>query len=122
MRLSVTTISAVLVFALLVAVFLVMPNLPGKYDSFARCLDEKGAKMYGTFWCPHCQDQKELFGNSKKIMPYVECSTPDGTAQTQACADAGIAKYPTWEFPGGVRATGVFTLGELSQKTGCPLE
>src|SRR3989344_9366604 len=38
----------------------------GVYDTFAQCLTEKGAIFYGTFWCPHCKDQKELFGNSIK--------------------------------------------------------
>jgi len=36
---------------------------PGKtdYSEFAKCLTQKGAKMYGTFWCPHCQNQKKEF-------------------------------------------------------------
>lgn len=33
-------------------------------DDFAKCLTEKGAKMYGTSWCGHCKNQKALFGDS----------------------------------------------------------
>ena len=33
-----------------------------KYDAFAKCLASKQAKMYGLYWCPHCQEQKEKFG------------------------------------------------------------
>jgi len=33
-----------------------------KYDAFAKCLASKQAKMYGLYWCPHCIDQKEMFG------------------------------------------------------------
>jgi len=121
-KLSVTTISAILVAAVLLGVFIIMPNLPGKYDDFAKCLGEKGAKMYGTFWCTHCKAQKELFGSSWKYAPYVECSTPDEKGQTQVCKDAGITGYPTWEFPGGNRTSGVVPLEELSARTGCPLE
>jgi thiol-disulfide isomerase/thioredoxin len=33
---------------------------PGKYDEFAKCLTDNGAKFYGAFWCPHCQAQKKM--------------------------------------------------------------
>ncbi|MFH0737249.1 MAG: hypothetical protein V1827_01815 [Candidatus Micrarchaeota archaeon] len=113
------TLILIIMVALLIAVFVVLPNLPGRYDSLARCLDEKGAKMYGTFWCTHCKAQKELFGSSWQFAPYVECSTPDGTGQMQVCRDAGITGYPTWEFPDGSRTSGVVPLGELGSRTGC---
>ncbi len=91
-----------------------------KYDSFAMCLGEKGAKFYGAFWCPHCRDQKKLFENSTKI-PYVECSTPDGNGQNLICKDAGIESYPTWIFSDGTKLNGEVSLEVLSQKTGCEL-
>ena len=47
---------------------------PGKYDTFAKALTTGGVEFYGAFWCPHCQAQKALFGDSKKYLPYVECS------------------------------------------------
>ena len=46
---------------------------PGKYDDFAICLAENGAKMYGTDWCSHCKDQKLLFGKSFKYVDYTDC-------------------------------------------------
>lgn len=55
---------------------------PGKYDTFAQCVKENGAVFYGAFWCPHCQNQKKMFGNSAQYLPYVECSTPDGNGQS----------------------------------------
>ena len=42
-----------------------------KYDSFAKCLASKQAKMYGLYWCPHCIDQKEMFGEAFHYVPYV---------------------------------------------------
>ena len=33
-------------------------------DTFAKCLTENNATMYGTEWCSHCKAQKELFGKS----------------------------------------------------------
>jgi len=92
-----------------------------KYDAFASCLGEKGAIFYGAFWCPHCKNQKEMFGDSARLLPYVECSTPDGRSQTQVCIDKGITGYPTWEFADGTRQGGEVPLQTLAEKTGCEL-
>ena len=94
---------------------------PGKLDAFASCLKDKGAIFYGAFWCPHCQAQKKLFGNSDKLLPYVECSLPDGNGQNQTCNDKKIESYPTWEFADKSRETGELTLSRLAEKTGCTL-
>lgn len=91
-----------------------------KYDGFAMCLQEKGAKFYGAFWCPHCQAQKKMFENSEKL-PYVECSTPDGKDQTEVCKEAGVESYPTWFFADGEKMTGEIALETLAEKTGCEL-
>jgi thiol-disulfide isomerase/thioredoxin len=94
---------------------------PGQYDAFASCLKEKGAVFYGAFWCPHCQKQKAMFGRSARLLPYVECSTPDGRGQLAVCKDKKIEGYPTWEFADGSRESGEVPLSRLSEKTGCPL-
>lgn len=97
------------------------PVSPGKYDVFAQCLKGKGAVFYGAFWCTHCQAQKKMFGSSVKFVAYVECSTPDGSAQTQECKDKKIEGYPTWEFSDGSRLVGEVPLEQLAEKTSCPL-
>ena len=96
-------------------------DAPGAYDMFASCIAESGTTFYGAFWCPHCADQKELFGNSAALLPYVECSMPNGQAQTAICIEEEIQGYPTWEFPSGERVSRVMTLGELAEKTNCAL-
>lgn len=73
-------------------------NKKGHYDEFAQCLKDQGAQFFGAFWCPHCQKEKAMFGSSKKYLPYVECSTPDGQNRTQVCIDNKIEGYPTWTF------------------------
>lgn len=90
------------------------------FDTFAQCLTDAGAKFYGAYWCPHCQAQKKLLQNSKKI-PYIECSTPNGQAQTQICIEEKITGYPTWKFADGTVGDGEQTLQELSDKTSCAL-
>jgi rubredoxin len=91
----------------------------GTYDTFAQCLTQNGAVMYGAFWCPHCAEQKKLFGASFSQVNYVECSTPDGKSQLPICTSAGIQSYPTWKFADGSTQGGVLSFAQLSAKTGC---
>jgi hypothetical protein len=80
--------------------------------------------MYGAWWCPHCQEQKEKFGETSfKLAPYTECGVPgDIKGQNPVCREQGITHFPTWQFPPtGERVERVFTLQELSDRTGCPL-
>ena len=93
----------------------------GKYDVFVNCIKENGVVFYGAFWCPHCNNNKEMFGNSKNLLPYVECSTEDGQGQVQVCKDEGITGYPTWKFADGTKLPGEITLETLAQKTSCAL-
>lgn len=117
-------IIALAVVALVMGIFLYIDNLPppvGKYDAFASCIASSGATFYGAFWCPHCAAQKAEFGSSVHLLPYHECSTPDGNSELQSCVDAGVQGYPTWVFANGTRATGVQTLQDLASSTGCAL-
>ncbi len=91
---------------------------PSPYDSFAQCLTEKGAKMYGAWWCPHCKSQKDLFGSAFDSVDYVECSDASKN-MSQKCKDAGITGYPTWKFADGTAVSGEQTLESLGEKTGC---
>ncbi|MEB3214088.1 MAG: vitamin K epoxide reductase family protein, partial [Leptolyngbyaceae bacterium] len=86
--------------------------------ALAQHLAESNATFYGAWWCPHCQDQKQLFGKeAAQIIPYVECSSPDGQSQTPACQEAGIPSYPTWDI-NGERFSGTQPLETLAQLTG----
>jgi len=100
-------------------------NVPeGTYNAFAQCLGEKGAKFYGAYWCPHCQSQKNMFGSAKELLPYTECSDPNGKNSSivqQVCRDANIKSYPTWQFADGTRVVGEQSLSTLAEKTGCQL-
>ncbi|MCU0660582.1 MAG: hypothetical protein MUD00_03170 [Candidatus Pacebacteria bacterium] len=94
---------------------------PGPLDGFATCVKDSGAQFYGAFWCPHCQTQKKSFGKSQKLLPYIECSTPDGRGQTNICKEKGIASYPTWTFADGTTLNGEVPLTVLAEKTSCAL-
>lgn len=85
-------------------------------DEFAQCLTDKGAVMYGAEWCAHCQNQKKEFGDSFRLVSYVECPQ-----NTQTCLEKGISGYPTWILADGQKLVGEQELEKLSQKTGCAL-
>lgn len=94
---------------------------PSKFNAFASCLKDRGLIFYGAFWCPHCQNQKAMFGSAAEKLPYVECSAPDGNSQTPICISQGIKSYPTWVFSDGSRQSGEVSLDQLAQKSGCEL-
>lgn len=107
--------------ALIVAFFaykyIMQQNAPGKYDALAQCLTREGAGMYGTDWCPNCQNQKQMFGNSFKYVTYINCD-----ANPTACDSQGVTGYPTWIFNDGSRLIGTQSLDALAEQTGCALE
>ena len=77
----------------------------GPADPYARtvaeALTQAGAKFYGASWCPHCQEQKKLFGTAARSLPYVECA-PNGpqAPQSTECVAEQISGYPTWIIAG----------------------
>jgi thiol-disulfide isomerase/thioredoxin len=87
---------------------------PAEYQALASCLADSGAKFYGAYWCPHCKNQKAMFGDAAESLPYVEC-----TEEEEVCMQQKIEVYPTWIFADGTRATGEQSLAKLAEKTGC---
>lgn len=92
-----------------------------KYDSFAKCLAAKHAKMYGLYWCPHCADQKAEFEASFHYVPYVECAIKGSRELAPECQAAGVKLFPSWQFATEPPKEGVLSLHEISQKSGCSL-
>lgn len=98
----------------------------GPEDPYLRGLAERlqssGAVFYGASWCPHCQEQKEMFGAAAARLPYVECSPngPQGAANP-VCLANGVTEYPTWTF-GTERHTGTLSIEELASRSGYPAQ
>jgi uncharacterized membrane protein/glutaredoxin len=87
--------------------------------ALAEHLTEEGVLFYGASWCPHCEEQKRLFGASARRLPYVECS-PAGPNSPQApsCNRAGVQTYPTWIINGRAIVGEVLSLAQLAAATG----
>jgi hypothetical protein len=92
-----------------------------RYDGFAKCLASSQTKMYGLYWCPHCAEQKAMFGRSFRYVPYVECAIKGSRELAPACTAAGVKLFPSWQFGSNPPVEGVFPMQELSDKTGCSL-
>lgn len=92
-----------------------------RYDSFAKCLAGRQAKMYGLYWCPHCADQKAEFGAAFRYVPYIECAIKGSRDMAPECKAAGVKLFPSWQFGSEPPREGVLSLETLSEKTGCQL-
>jgi len=110
-----------------IAALLVVAYLVGwyytnhRYDGFAKCLASKQVKMYGLYYCPHCADQKAMFGKAFQYVPYVECAIKGSPDLAPECKAARVKLFPSWQFGVNQPIEGVFPLNELSDKTGCTL-
>ena len=85
-------------------------------EQFASCLVSEDAIFYGTEWCPHCTNQKEMLGPVFEQFGdefYIDCD-----ADRQACTEAGITGYPTWII-NGQRLQGTQQLPALNQAMDC---
>ncbi|MGL6345058.1 MAG: vitamin K epoxide reductase family protein, partial [Waterburya sp.] len=83
--------------------------------ALAKHLTEIGAKKYGAFWCPHCYEQKELFGKEAfEEIDYIECDPQGENPQRDTCIAAKIQSFPTWEIDGKLYP-GTKTLDELAK-------
>lgn len=86
--------------------------------ALAKHLTKIGAKKYGAFWCPHCYEQKQLFGKEAfKEINYIECAVGGKNPQVELCQKAGIKGFPTWEINGKLEE-GIQMLDKLAELSG----
>jgi uncharacterized membrane protein len=93
------------------------PSTPATL-ALAEHLTASGARMYSAYWCPHCHEQKEMFGKEAAArLTVIECA-PDGrNSQAALCDSKKIQGYPTWEINGQIDS-GVKSLPELALRSG----
>ena len=85
--------------------------------SFAQCVTDAGAVFYGTEWCPHCKNQKALFGvAAMEKIKFIDCDQ-----QKALCDSANVTGYPTWVYRDGSSVAGTQELAAIAAKTNCAL-
>jgi len=100
---------------LIASAYLLFSQGQGNYDSFAKCLKSKKVTLYTSKYCPHCNTQKEMFGDSVSFLNNIDCID-----QQEKCTRAGIEAVPTWVIR-GIKTEGIQELETLSTLTGCSL-
>ena len=85
---------------------------------FAKFLNINNVTMYSAYWCPHCHDQKQLFGKKAvKELSIVECAQDGKDNQYKLCQEKGIDGFPSWEINEKIYS-GVKDLNDLAIMTG----
>tara|TARA_A100001035_G_scaffold158003_1_gene124983 strand:+ start:186 stop:1121 length:936 start_codon:yes stop_codon:yes gene_type:complete len=85
---------------------------------FAQFLRENNVVMYSAYWCPHCHDQKQLFGKGAvEKLKIVECAKDGKDNQYELCQTKGISGFPSWEINGEI-LSGTRDLNDLATRTG----
>ena len=85
---------------------------------FAKFLTDNNFKMYSAYWCPHCHDQKQLFGKKAvNELTVVECAQDGKDNQYKLCKEKQIEGFPSWEINGEIYS-GVKDLNDLAIMTG----
>jgi uncharacterized membrane protein/glutaredoxin len=86
--------------------------------ALAKHLTSTGAVMYSAWWCPHCNDQKQLFGKEATAqLKVIECAADGRDSQKALCDTKKIEGFPSWEIKGKLDS-GVKSLAELVQLSG----
>ncbi len=88
----------------------------------AKHLAKIGAKEYVAYWCPHCHEQKLLFGKEAYNIitennVKTECAQDSPLGKPQECQAAGVQGFPTWII-NGKSYSGVQNLNELTKASG----
>ena len=94
---------------IIIGVFVYSMTGPGNFDSFAQCLSDKGAVMYGAETCTYSHAQRAMFGNSFSLINYKDFS-----------GDQNVKITPTWLIDGQY-LQGVQPFDKLSALTGCAI-
>ncbi|AFY35605.1 vitamin K epoxide reductase family protein [Calothrix sp. PCC 7507] len=84
--------------------------------ALARHLKKIGAKEYIAWWCPHCHEQKLIFGKEAySELDSTDCVSADNPRiPKDVCVAAKIEGYPTWII-NGKSYSGVQNLTELAK-------
>jgi uncharacterized membrane protein/glutaredoxin len=86
--------------------------------ALAKHLTSSGAVMYSAWWCPHCNDQKQLFGKEASAqLKVIECAADGRSSQKALCDTKKIEGFPTWEINGQLDS-GVKSLQQLAELSG----
>ncbi|HAC92495.1 MAG TPA: hypothetical protein DCF63_17975 [Planctomycetaceae bacterium] len=84
---------------------------------FAKALAATTTVLFGADWHSGTTDQRQLFQDGAKYLPFVNVTNPN-RSPNQTASQNNITAYPTWVFPDGSRLEGVQSLATISLRSG----
>ena len=103
----------IIVFIISISViFINSKKHPETTDEVAKCIG-KNSVLYVQLGCPHCEEQKEIFGDNIKYINTIDCFF-----EREICSNEKITSIPTWKINGKFY-TGVKSIEQLKETTGC---
>ena len=77
--------------------------------------------MYGLYWCPHCIEQKEMFGDAFHYVPTWSARSESSNELAPDCKTRGSETVPQLAIRQRATERGSAVAEALSDKTGCKL-
>ncbi len=87
------------------------------FVAFAQAIDASEARFFGAAWCEFCTQQKELFDDGGKLLPFEEVTNSDRTLNDLGMQQE-ITSLPTWLFADDTRLEGAQSLQLLAAAAG----
>lgn len=81
-------------------------------EEIAKCIG-KNSVVYVQLGCPHCENQKKMFGDNYKYINSIDCFY-----KREECSQAEISATPTWVIK-NKKYPGVQEIEKLRELTGC---
>ena len=114
-RLKSNLITITIIIAVIVLSVIILTNPGNKSEvpeSTAKCIGENSA-LFVQLGCPHCEDQKEIFGNNVQYINVTDCFY-----NKETCIYENITAIPTWKI-NDKYYIGVQSIEKLKELTGC---
>lgn len=102
----------IILLVLIISFFLLKKSSPETTEEIAKCIG-KNSILYVQLGCIHCENQKELFGESVKYLEIVDC-----WFEKEKCNTNEITATPTWII-NNKKYEEVQSIKKLQKLTGC---
>ena len=108
---AIMVLAVVAIIAIIFLIYYVKAN--GNSDEKTmKCIAEKSV-LYVSKTCGHCAAQKQILSEYINMFTIIDCQD-----NIEKCQDDGILYVPTWIIS-GEKYTGIKTIAELKELTGC---
>lgn len=105
-------IVGVIIFVIIVLYIKSLVSCPNPQEKIVECIANNSV-LYIQAGCPHCDKQKEKFGECSKMLNIIDC-----TKTPEKCINANIKRIPCWVINETI-IEGVYEINELKEMMNC---